>query len=81
MRIAEYIISWEPRTFKCSIFPRLPAASIAEAQHPQAGNFPLPFLLCTAQGYTPPVQIVLTSADSTSSFWLDPFSASQLFFR
>lgn len=76
--VAAYSVNKASGPVGVEFFPRLPSLSLDEALRPKAGAFPLKMLLCTPQGYSPPVQVVLSEAGHTQSIWLDPFSAGTL---
>ena len=76
--IASYPTQLSKETTSVEFFPRLPSDSLSDARSFKAGDVPLPYLLCTPQGITPPVKVVLKDSAGTYIQWLDPFSSGTL---
>jgi prepilin-type N-terminal cleavage/methylation domain-containing protein len=76
--IAEFALDAKEAPLKVSIFPRLPSNSIQEAKQPRPGEDALPFILCTAQGYSPPTMVTFEQDKILTHITLDPFSAGPL---
>lgn len=76
--LKEYPIK-DQHTFKIDIHARLPSRSLGDARSPKASDEKLPFILFTAQGFSPPVMLTIEQNNIITHLTLDPFSTGNVF--